>query len=52
MELCPEDFIKKMLYYYNAGGFVVGFNYRFGYKNLGDIELLNKMSKNLILILK
>ncbi|NFU41058.1 bifunctional riboflavin kinase/FAD synthetase, partial [Clostridium sporogenes] len=45
MELCPEDFIKKMLYYYNAGGFVVGFNYRFGYKNLGDIELLNKMSK-------
>ncbi len=34
-----------MIYYYNAGGFVVGFNYRFGYKNLGDIELLDKMSK-------
>jgi riboflavin kinase/FMN adenylyltransferase len=45
MELSPEDFIKKMLYYYNADGFVVGFNYRFGYKNLGDIELLNKMSQ-------
>ncbi|MBD5642344.1 bifunctional riboflavin kinase/FAD synthetase [Clostridium botulinum] len=45
MKLCPEDFIKKMIYYYNAGGFVVGFNYRFGYKNLGDIELLDKMSK-------
>lgn len=45
MELSPEDFIKKMLYYYNADGFVVRFNYRFGYKNLGDIELLNKMSQ-------
>lgn len=45
MELSPEDFIKNMLHYYNAGGFVVGFNYRFGYKNLGDIELLKKMSQ-------
>ncbi len=45
MKLRPEHFIKRMIDYYNAGGFIVGFNYRFGYKNLGDIELLNKMSK-------
>lgn len=44
MKICPEDFIKKMVEYYGARGFVVGFNYRFGYKNLGDIDLLMKLS--------
>ncbi|EDS76378.1 riboflavin biosynthesis protein RibF [Clostridium botulinum C str. Eklund] len=44
MKISPEDFIKNMLNCYNAQGIVVGFNYRFGYKNLGDIELLKKLS--------
>ncbi|KGM97724.1 riboflavin kinase [Clostridium novyi A str. 4552] len=44
MKISPEDFIKNMLKCYNAQGIVVGFNYRFGYKNLGDIELLKKLS--------
>lgn len=44
MKICPEDFIEKMIEFYGAKGFVVGFNYRFGYKNLGDIDLLIKLS--------
>lgn len=47
MKLSPEKYIKKILEYYNAKGLVVGFNYKFGYKNLGDIELLKKLSKKL-----
>lgn len=45
MKISPEDFILNMIKYYNTKAFVVGFNYRFGYKNLGDIELLKKLSK-------
>lgn len=44
MEIPPSDFIKNLREYYNAHGIVVGFNYRFGYKNLGDVELLHKCS--------
>lgn len=44
MEIPPSDFIKNLSEYYNARGIVVGFNYRFGYKNLGDVELLHKNS--------
>lgn len=47
MKISPEDFIHNMIEHYNAKGFIVGFNYRFGYKNLGDVELLNKLSKKL-----
>lgn len=47
MKLSPEDFIINLVSYYRPKGLIVGFNYRFGYKNLGDIELLKKMSKNL-----
>lgn len=43
MKISPEDFIKNMVECYNAKGIIVGFNYRFGYKNLGDIELLKKL---------
>lgn len=45
MKMSPEDFIANMIEYYNPLGFIVGFNYRFGNKNLGDIELLKKLSK-------
>ncbi|WP_291632610.1 bifunctional riboflavin kinase/FAD synthetase [Clostridium sp.] len=44
MKLTPEEFIKNMVNFYNAEGIVVGFNYRFGYKNLGDVEMLQKYS--------
>lgn len=47
MKISPEDFIYNMVKHYNAKGFIVGFNYRFGYKNLGDVELLKVLSKKL-----
>lgn len=47
MKISPEDFIINMVNHYNVQGFVVGFNYRFGYKNSGDIELLKKYSNKL-----
>ncbi|MGY0372069.1 bifunctional riboflavin kinase/FAD synthetase [Clostridium sp. JNZ J1-5] len=47
MKITPEEFISNMLKHYNAKGFIVGFNYRFGYKNLGDVELLEKLGKKL-----
>lgn len=46
MKICPEDFIISLVNHYRAKGLVVGFNYRFGYKNLGDVTLLKKMSKS------
>ncbi len=47
MKISAEDFIYNIIKYYNAKGIVVGFNYRFGYKNLGDVELLYNLSKKL-----
>ena len=44
MKITPEEFIKNMVNFYNAKGIVIGFNYRFGYKNLGDVEMLKKYS--------
>ncbi|MGL4742724.1 MAG: bifunctional riboflavin kinase/FAD synthetase [Sarcina sp.] len=45
MSKTPEEFIKMLLDKFNAKGFVVGFNYRFGYKNKGDIKLLEDLGK-------
>ncbi|KAA8675018.1 bifunctional riboflavin kinase/FAD synthetase [Clostridium sp. MT-14] len=45
MKIGPEDFVIHLLNNYRAKGFVVGFNYRFGYKNLGDVNLLKKLSR-------
>lgn len=45
MELSSEGFIKKLCKEYNVKGIVVGFNYRFGYKNLGDVNLLKQLSE-------
>lgn len=45
MELSPEDFISKIVSHYKARGFIVGFNYRFGYKNLGDVDFLVELGK-------
>lgn len=42
MRLSPEEFIKTLHDNYKCRHIVVGYNYRFGYKNLGDVELLQK----------
>ncbi|SHJ41834.1 riboflavin kinase / FMN adenylyltransferase [Hathewaya proteolytica DSM 3090] len=38
-----DDFVCALADKYNANGIVVGFNYRFGKGNRGDIELLSKL---------
>lgn len=45
MKMDPEEFIKWLCDYYSIRGIVVGFNFRFGYKNLGNIELLNTLKE-------
>ncbi|GAA0735011.1 bifunctional riboflavin kinase/FAD synthetase [Clostridium oceanicum] len=52
MEMSPEEFITNIIRFYNAKGIVVGFNFRFGYKNLGDVGLLKKLSEKLNFKLK
>ena len=44
MKITPEEFIRNMVNFYNIKGIIVGFNYRFGYKNLGDVEMLQRYS--------
>ncbi|WP_315067442.1 bifunctional riboflavin kinase/FAD synthetase [uncultured Clostridium sp.] len=43
MQIAPKEFIEYLIFTYNAKGFVVGFNFKFGYKNLGDVELLREL---------
>ena len=38
-----EDFIRLLCEDYNVKGIVVGFNFRFGHKNLGNVELLKSL---------
>lgn len=45
MKINPEEFIKMLVEKFNAKGIIVGFNYKFGYKNSGDIELLRRLQK-------
>ena len=45
MQLSPEAYITSLVKNYNTAGLVVGFNHRFGYKNLGDTDLLRVLSK-------
>lgn len=45
MKLTPEGFIKYLCEKFKVKGIVVGFNYRFGYKNVGNIEMLKELSK-------
>ncbi len=44
MNISPEDYILNLIKYYNAIGFVVGFNHKFGHNNIGNVELLKKLS--------
>lgn len=45
MKITPREFIKFLINKFNVKGLIVGFNYRFGYKNTGDIELLKELQK-------
>ena len=45
MKLSAEEFIKYLCTKFNVKGIIIGFNYKFGYKNLGDAKLLKKYSK-------
>lgn len=45
MKLSPEEFILNLVEKFNVKGIVVGFNYRFGYRNLGDTTLLKDLSQ-------
>lgn len=45
MKMMPEEFIKWICEAYKVKGIVVGFNFKFGYKNLGDVELLKKFQQ-------
>ena len=44
MQTTAEDFIKNLISEYNAKGFVVGFNYKYGYQNKGNVDTLREMS--------
>lgn len=44
MKMQPEEFIKYIKENFNVEGIVVGFNFKFGYKNLGDVNLLKELS--------
>lgn len=45
MQTSAEDFIKILLDQYHAKGLVVGFNYKYGYKNTGDVEFLKELAE-------
>ncbi len=47
MKTEAEDFIKMLIRDYNCKGFVVGFNFKYGYQNKGNIETLKVMAKKL-----
>ncbi|GIM27796.1 riboflavin biosynthesis protein [Clostridium polyendosporum] len=47
MRIEPEEFIRTLVKKYKAKGIIVGFNYRFGYKNRGDIALLKSLSREI-----
>lgn len=44
MQTSAEDFIRLLLDRYNARGLVVGFNYKYGYMNFGDVTLLKEVA--------
>lgn len=45
MKTTCEDFILNLIKNYNIKGIIVGFNFRFGYKNHGDTKLLKELSE-------
>lgn len=46
MKMSPEYFVKEFLVKnLNAKGVVVGYDYRFGFKAMGDVEILRELCK-------
>lgn len=45
MAIKPEEFINMLCVNYKVKGIIVGFNFRFGYKNKGDIKLLEDLKE-------
>lgn len=45
MKTSCEEFILNLIKAYNIKGIIVGFNFRFGYKNYGDTNLLKQLSE-------
>ena len=45
MKMDPEEFVRTLCDNYSIKGIIVGFNFRFGHKNLGDINLLKKLKE-------
>lgn len=45
MKLTPEGFVEYLCNKFNVKGIVVGFNFKFGYKNLGNVNVLKSLSK-------
>ncbi|MGL5085556.1 MAG: bifunctional riboflavin kinase/FAD synthetase [Clostridium sp.] len=45
MEMSAEEFIKILCIDYKVKGIVVGFNFRFGHKNEGDVKLLESLKE-------
>lgn len=43
MLMSPEEFVVKIKEQYNMKGVIVGFNFRFGHKNSGDVEVLKQL---------
>jgi len=44
MKTEAEEFILSLIHDFNAKGFVVGFNYKYGYQNKGNVETLKAMA--------
>lgn len=47
MQTEAEAFIKMLIRDYNCKGFVVGFNFKYGYLNKGNVETLKVMAEEL-----
>lgn len=45
MNIEPVKFIHLLIKYYNVQGIIVGFNYKFGHNNKGNVTLLKELSK-------
>ena len=43
MKNSAEGYIKMLIDLYNAKGFIVGFNHKFGYKNTGNVAFLKEL---------
>ena len=46
MKMTPKEFVEFLVFKYNVKGFIVGFNYKFGYKNLGNVEFLKSLQSD------